>query len=785
MIRSILFFTGLFLIPLFPAAQPEPSSEQAKVALRIECPGGILTLAPWTENIVRVAFSPDGKVENTDAICMVPKEIRAVKEENTHHWIVKTDSLIVAIDKKTLQINFYNHRRQHIATHTGFFSDSLHSGFRFRIKAIEMIFGGGGRAIPMDRRGYRLNLNNEPHWGYGWGEENLNFSVPHFVSSSGYALFFDNGAIGYADVGKTVSNQLELAARGGNNSYFFMAHSTQNDLRKSFARLTGTQAMPPRWALGNLMSRFGYTTEQEAREKLDSMLASGYPVDAIILDLYWFGRGPDGWMMGDLDWYRPNWPTAEKMIADFQAKGVQTVLITEPYFLETSKNFPEADRRGLFAFDTAGQTNIVEDFWFGRAGLIDLFNPEACDWFWDFYRKQIENGVAGWWGDLGEPEKFHDDLVFQSGRGPEVKNLYGHYWSKMLSDYSEKFYPDKRLFHLNRAGFAGSQRYRSYPWSGDVSRTWGGFRAQLPILLSMSLSNISYAHSDLGGFCAEPMNEELYLRWLQFGVFNPVFRPHSEKVPSEPIYYSDSIQNMLKPFFELRYRLLPYNYTLAWQQEEFGKALAAPLFLKTSLPKKMWNRYDEYFWGDAFLVAPILEPGQTTREVFLPPGIWFDFFTGKRFLGNSLQRIEATPEWIPVFVKAGSFVPMTLPMKNTASYNPSELEIHYYYDPSVRKAEYVLYDDDGALAGSYAKNRFELITCTFLENDDRFCFSFTNHGNDYPGRPDERTLTLIIHYFPSNAFSEEVVRDNGNGRVLRTLRKNESIKLEILKSKTK
>ncbi|MBN1926809.1 MAG: DUF5110 domain-containing protein [Prolixibacteraceae bacterium] len=759
-------------------------SENAETGrVTIETSGEAISVVAYMPNIICISKEQNQPVASTQAISPEPENTGFEISQNNRHWILKTDSLILIIDKENLHIGFKNHRKQTITSHKGFFSDSVNSGFRISLAAGEKIFGGGEGAIPLNRRGYRLNLNNEPHWGYGWGEENLNFSVPHFISSSNYSVFFNNGAIGYADIGKAEKSILEIATVGGQNQYFFLYNSNQHALQKTFGCLTGTQPMPPRWALGNLMSRFGYQTEKEAREKLDSMLSAGYPVDAIILDLYWFGLGPAGWMMGDLDWYKPNWPAPEKMINDFKKKGVNTILITEPYILESSVNFAEADSLGYFATDSTGKTNIVEDFFFGRAGLIDLFNPDACNWFWKFYQKQVEKGVAGWWGDLGEPEKFHDDLVFKSGKGPAVKNLYGHYWSKMLSDKYDEHYPEKRIFHLNRAGFAGSQRYGSYPWSGDVSRTWGGFKAQLPNMLSMSLSNIPYAHSDLGGFCAEPKNEELYLRWLQFGVFNPVFRPHSEKVPSEPIYYSDSIQRLIKPFFELRYRLLPYNYTLAWRQEQFGETLASPLFLKATLPKMMWGMWDEYFWGDAFLIAPVLEAGQKEKMVFLPNGIWFNFFNENRFLGNSLFQVDIVTENIPVFVKAGSFIPMTSPVVNTAEYDPSRVEIHYYYDRTVMQAAYAMYDDNGETRNAYGKNEFEIINCAFIETGEKLVFTFTNNGNDYAGRPDKREIELIVHNYPEMAFSEEVKIENGIGKAKLELKKNGSSKIEIIKMK--
>lgn len=716
-----------------------------------------IIITPYCPSIFRISRSTDRQVTDTDGVILKPQkeDFFKVVDEDERLWIT-TDSMKLEVELYPFKFKFYNNNDQLLAQQNVFVDRDGYQGFVMDLQGNEMLFGGGLGAIPLNRRGYRLNLNNEPHWGYGWGEENLNFSIPHIITSENFSVYLDNGAVGYADLGKTNPNQLEMATKTKQNSYFFLCNSNQLELLKSFARLTGTQPMPPRWAFGNLMSRFGYQTEKEAREKLDSMLAAGYPVDAIILDLYWFGAGPENWMMGDLDWYSPSWPDPRTMISDFKKKGVQTILITEPYILETSKNFAEADQQKFFAVDSLNRTNIVEDFFFGRAGLIDLFNPNACKWFSRFYQKQIELGIAGWWGDLGEPEKFHDDLIFFSGKkGPQVKNLYGHYWNKMLYDFYTEHYPERRLFHLNRAGFAGSQRYSSFPWSGDVSRTWGGYRAQIPNLLSMSISNVPFAHSDLGGFCAEPQNEELYLRWLQFGVFNPVFRPHSEKVPSEPIYYSDSIQNWLKPFFELRYRLLPYNYTLAWRQEQFGEPLASPLFVRNYLPKIAWGIIDEYMWGESFLVAPILEPGLTTVDLFLPEGIWYDFYTSERHKGNSPIEKQLSYSNIPIFVKAGTFVPMISPISSTAFYKPDSLEVHYYFDPSIEKSVYTLYDDDGAERQAYQNKHYETIRFEMEHNQSEMVFTATNEGFSYPGRAAQRIITFVVH-FPNKA--RQIVR---------------------------
>jgi len=186
------------------------------------------------------------------------------------------------------------------------------------------------------------------------------------------------------------------------------------------------------------------------------------------------------------------------------------------------------------AVDSAGQPYVLTDFYFGNGGLLDLFREDSKDWFWNKYQPQIKKGVAGWWGDLGEPEKhpsdmYHNlkDLGFKRlFKADEVHNVFGHYWNKMLFDKYAKEYPDVRLFNLNRTGFAGSPRYGIFPWSGDVGRNWSGLQAQLPVMIGMSMSGVPYIHADAGGFGGGDGDKELYTRWLQFATFTPVFRPH-------------------------------------------------------------------------------------------------------------------------------------------------------------------------------------------------------------------------------------------------------------------
>jgi oligosaccharide 4-alpha-D-glucosyltransferase len=296
-----------------------------------------------------------------------------------------------------------------------------------------------------------------------------------------------------------------------------------------------------------------------------------------------------------------------------------------------------------------GKPFVLTDFYFGDGGLLDIFRKDAQSWFWSKYKKQILNGVAGWWGDLGEPEKHpsaihHNlkDLGFKRRfNADEVHNIYGHYWNKMLYEKYAQEYPATRLFHLQRSGYAGSPRYSVFPWTGDVSRSWDGLKGQLPLLISMSMSGVPYIHSDAGGFAGGEGDPELYTRWMQFAVFTPIYRPHGtalgdleptvKDIPSEAALYPDPYKSIVRNSIQLRYQLLPYNYTLAYEQTKWGKPLIRPLFYNNSLDSNLYKTDNQYMWGDHFIIAPVIEKGATTRNLYLPEGLWYDFIHKKRY----------------------------------------------------------------------------------------------------------------------------------------------------------
>lgn len=638
------------------------------------------------------------------------------------------------------------------------YSDCINNGFSFLLRPGEQIFGGGERALPMNRRGYRFNFYNDPAYGYGVGQENLNYSLPFFISNKGYGVFFDNPSKGFADIGKSDSTLMKVGFESGELTFYVIKGNSAADILHKYASLIGTQPIPGRWVFGNFMTRFGYRSQQQVTDMVAKMRAERMPMDAVIIDLFWFGDSIQNYV-GNLDWVnKQKWPDPKAMIADLKHDSLKTILITEPYVVKNTLNYDES--KSFLATDSLGKVYTLQNFYFGKGGIIDMFRTDAQDWFWTKYKKQIEMGVSGWWGDLGEPENhpadvYHSlsDLGYKSRlySSNEVHNIFGHYWNKMLYTHYEKEYPDVRLFNLNRAGYAASARYIIFPWTGDVGRNWSGFRAQLPLMLTMSMSNIPYVHSDAGGFTFAEANPELYVRWLQMSSFSPVLRPHGTALedllpnmpssPSEPATFGEPYKSIARRYVQLRYNLLPYNYTLGYDHYANAKPLVRPLFFNSFADVDAVKAEDQYFWGDAFVIAPVLESKAATRHLYLPKGeSWYNFHSPKApIVGGVWLDIPVTLDDMPIFVKAGSFIPSTSGLMRTDAYNAALLKVTYY--PSAKASLYTLFDDDGKTNKSWEKKQFELIS---FKSDGKNNFTISSNGGVYPGKPAMRKFAFVI-----------------------------------------
>ena len=424
------------------------------------------------------------------------------------------------------------------------------------------------------------------------------------------------------------------------------------------------------------------------------------------------------------------------------------VLISQPYINKKGAiaNYNLLSEKGMLVKDAEGKTHDVTT-WVGDAGMFDVSNPATREWLWNRLKGLTADGVAGWWGDLGEPEVHPQTIVHDNGlTASEFHNAYGNEWSRLIYEGLRRDYPEMRPMLMMRGGTAGLQRYGVFPWTTDVSRSWGGFQPQVNLMLSSGISGLGYMGSDVGGFAVDrkkPYDPELYVRWLQFGTFSPMLRTHATYRP-EPYHYPQQ-EEIIKHFIRMRYEWLPYNYTLAYENATHGWPLARPLnFRGDNSDKKFAEVSDEYLWGDNVLVAPVMTAGATSRKVLFPAGEWVDWNDpSRRYKGGSTATVKAPLSTLPLFVRAGSFIPQyDRPIQNVTEYNPQFLTIKYF--PSAEKTEYTLFDDNRLSPTSLVDDEYQLINLCGNRSGNEIEISLSDNGGRYEGMPDFRMLTFEI-----------------------------------------
>jgi alpha-glucosidase (family GH31 glycosyl hydrolase) len=456
------------------------------------------------------------------------------------------------------------------------------------------------------------------------------------------------------------------------------------------------------------------------------------------------------------------------MMSSLKKQGINTILISEPYVMRTSRNDSTVRTQGLVGTTAAGRPFTVASFWAGPASILDVFRPQTRAWLWSYYRALHNQGVAGWWSDLGEPENHPEAMHHVLGPTRAVHNAYGQAWASILQENYTKEFPQERVFNLARSGWAGMQRNSVFPWSGDIQRSWSGYQAQIPVMLGLGQGGVGYMHSDAGGFCVGGIDSELYTRWLQMASLCPILRPHGEGVPPEPYYYPNPYKSSVRAAVQLRYQLLPYLYTLAWQNTTTGAPLVRALDYEESYELKVRSYEftkastkaavdelitpnskfvipsDQYLLGSNLLVAPVLHPSQRRRNVALPSGGWIDFYSNQSYRGGRTVGVVAPLAHAPLLVRAGAFLPMTAYRPSTALYRPDTLLLRYYPDPEQSESAFTLYDDDGHSARALAEQQFALLTLTGRHTTAQTDVVFTSNGGRYPGQPAQRTVQLLV-----------------------------------------
>ncbi|MBI9033480.1 MAG: glycoside hydrolase family 31 protein [Bacteroidales bacterium] len=292
-------------------------------------------------------------------------------------------------------------------------------------------------------------------------------------------------------------------------------------------------------------------------------------------------------------------------------------------------------------------------------------------------------------------------------------------------------------------------------------------QAQLPIMLNMSMCGLGYIHSDAGGFAMGEKDEELYTRWLQFACFSPILRPHGSGVPSEPIFYSEQTRNIVRDFMKLRYQLLPYIYTMAYQNSISGKPLLKPLFFKHPDDMRFRNYSEAYYFGDQMIVAPVFKPGQKTKKILLPEGDWYSFWDDQAYVGDQEIEVTVDLEKIPILVKSGSIIPMVPEHYTTDKYPKDMLILHYW--PDTTESRYQLYEDDGESKNSILNDEYELTDFSAKVTEGKHRISVHSNGNKYSGKVEQRALKILVHNIETNPM--QIVVNGKSYRIYNAMQK--------------
>jgi alpha-glucosidase len=552
---------------------------------------------------------------------------------------------------------------------------------KFRNGEVETYYGFGEKAFAeMSRNGKFIVNWNTDTFSYPIGTDPIYQSIPFFYAlrdGKAYGLFFNNTFRTWFDMGKSAPGRYSFGADGGELDYFVFTGGKDRSPKKileDYANLTGKAALPPVWALGNQQSRWSYFPEKRVREIADGFRSRKIPADVIYLDIDYM----DGYRV--FTWDKTRFTDPKKLVSDLQSDGFQTVLIIDPGIKvdPNYKAYADGKRQGIFVKNPDG-SELNRNVWPQASAFPDFTDPKARDWFGAQFKGNIDEGIAGFWNDMNEPGVFltdktakpdtfhHPDKTFPydtphagdglPGTHRRYHNVFGMQMARATFEGVKKLRPEKRPFVLTRAGFAGIQRF-SAVWTGDNYASWDQLALSIPMLTNLSVSGVSFVGCDVGGFNDRPSGE-LYARWLQAAALTPFLRSHSVGWAGnkEPWEYGDEFTPINRASIELRYKFLPYLYTLFFEHERTGQPVMRPLWYEFPNDKLTYLISDQYMVGKDLLVAPVVKEGMRNREVYLPDGAaWIDWWTGERFEGGKQYRAEAPLDRLPLYIRAGAVI---------------------------------------------------------------------------------------------------------------------------------
>ena len=591
---------------------------------------------------------------------------------------------------------------------------------------------------------YGLGQHQAGVWNYrgesvDLSQDNTNISIPFLLSSRGYAIFWNNGSRSRFNNRFVHAMYLSSEVTDSMDYYFFYGPDF-DQLIADYRELTGAAPLFGKWAYGYWQCKNRYDSQQELLAVAQKYRDLHIPLDNIVQDWFWWN------IMGE-PVFNKNYPDPAGMVAALHNNNVHLMISVWPYFRPGSSVYDDMDKRGFFIAKT-----IAPSFHPVGQALYDAFNPEARKYYWNLMNNALfKIGVDAWWLDTTEPETearetniLVTNKVNHGENGARYANEFPLMTTTAVYQGQREASNKKRVFILSRSAYAGTQRNAAATWSGDVDPNWETFRRQIPAGLNYSVSGLPYWTTDIGGFVSanpdDPAYRELYIRWFEFGAFCPIFRAHGTRTTNqnELWSYGPDAQKILVAYDQLRYRLMPYIYSLAWMTTNAGYTIMRPLVMDFREDVRAQNIGDQFLFGPAILVNPVTEPGVVTRRLYLPLAIWYDFWTGEQFLGGRAITAFASLERLPLFVRAGSILPLGPDVEFASQRAADPIELRVY--PGAN-GSFTLYEDEN---DSYDYEHGAYATIPFSWDDFSHTLTIGDRSGSFPGMLQKRTFHVVF-----------------------------------------
>ncbi len=592
---------------------------------------------------------------------------------------------------------------------------------RFTPTTMEGIYGLGQHQNGMfNYRGATVEL----------GQNNTDVAIPFLMSSKGYALMWNTAAMTYVD--NRFPLELTFSSIAGRAvDYYFLYGPEMDAVIHEYRTMTGHAPMLPKWGYGLFQSKDRYVSLDEIRGIAGRYRAEHIPLDAIVQDWFWWKRE------GDPE-FNSNYHDVTKDLDALHSEHIHAMISVWGLLDADSETYKALDAKHML---------IPE------AHVYDATNPEARDIYWQrLPGKLFAQGWDAFWLDSAEPEEYWPhmgDAILRNkqlaiGNGAEYTNVFPLLHTLGVQQHWKAANDSKRVFLLTRSAFLGQQRVGATVWSGDVYSTYWGLSHQVPAGLNFALSGYPYWTTDIGGYwppypgsLEEPAYQELYARWFEFGAFCPIFRTHGHR-PHNEMWTYDKVEPILVEYDKLRYRLMPYIYSLAWKVSSQDYTIQRPLVMDWRTDSNTWNVGDEFMFGPALLVNPVLKAGATKRSVYLPAAKWYDFWSGNAVAGGQDLEADAPLGRMPLFVRAGSILPMGPEIEYAAQDPAGPVELRIYRGAD---GNFDLYEDAG---DGYAYQRGEHAVIPIRWDDRSSVLTIGARAGAFPGMVEKRVFHVVL-----------------------------------------